>query len=109
MFLLLLLGNWTGKGGREGRGCLRILVTNSTVLSELFLAGGVANAKLGLDNYIRNWRVVLGIAVAKGHESIAPDNVLDVAGSADFFKILHRYFGFFPVLEKEKGDIVRLQ
>lgn len=51
---------------------------------------------------------MLGITVAKGLESIAPDNVFYVAGSADFFKILHRYFCFILVLEKEESDIIRL-
>lgn len=48
------------------------------------------------------------IAVPKGLESIAPDDVFDVAGSTNFFKILHCLFGFFLVLEKEESNIVRL-
>lgn len=51
---------------------------------------------------------MLRIAVPEGLEPIAPDDVFDVAGSANFFKILHCFFGFFLVLEKEESDIVRL-
>lgn len=51
---------------------------------------------------------MLRIAVAKGLESIAPDDVFDVAGGTNFFKILHCFFGFFLVLEKEKSNIIRL-
>lgn len=51
---------------------------------------------------------MLRIAVPEGLESIAPDDVFDVAGRANFFKILHCFLGFILVLEKEKSDIVRL-
>lgn len=51
---------------------------------------------------------MLRIAVPKGLESISPDDVFDVASSANFFKILHCFFGFFLVLEKEESNIVRL-
>lgn len=51
---------------------------------------------------------MLRIAVPKGLESIAPNDVFDVAGSTNFFKILHCFSGFFLVLEKEESNIVRL-
>lgn len=66
---MLLIWGGGGRGGRGGEGevnqekeerkegredCLRVFVANSTVLSELLVAGGIANAELGLDNDIWN-------------------------------------------------------
>lgn len=61
--MLLIGGGGRGEGEvnqekeerKEGReDCLPVFVANSTVLSELTFAGGIANAELGLDNDIWN-------------------------------------------------------